>query len=164
MRKGIGPQGLGAPKSVAKQTSWDKQKVDSDYQRSLKRNNEWDARAYSFEKTKGREYNRMDNDQLRRTQQHFYDQRMAELETSQLINARNQPKSQPKGAKDPYNTPAKQVGRNLADVADKKREKADKVEAKGKAEKAERLRNKASKLDEKHVKKAFKNIDLNFRA
>ena len=57
---------------------------------------------------------------------------------------------------------AKQVGRNLADVADKKREKADKVEAKGKVKKAERLRNKASKLDEKFVNKAFKNMDFMF--
>jgi|14BtaG_2_1085337.scaffolds.fasta_scaffold03378_3 hypothetical protein len=61
-------------------------------------------------------------------------------------------------------SPAKQVGRNLAEVADKKRVKADRAEAKGKPKKAERLRNKASKLDKKHVTKAFKNIDLNFKA
>ena len=55
-------------------------------------------------------------------------------------------------------SPAKQVGRNLADVADKKREKANAAEAKGKTKKAERLNNKASKLDKKHVTKAFKAV------
>lgn len=93
MRKGIGPQGLGAPKSPAKQTSWDTSKEDNEYKRSLKFNNDRDANDYAFEKTKGREYNKMDSDQLRRTQQSFYDQRMADLETSQLKNARKQPKS-----------------------------------------------------------------------
>ena len=56
-------------------------------------------------------------------------------------------------------SPAKQIiGRNLADAADKKRAKAEKAEAKGKTKRAERLRNKASKLDKKHVQKAFKNV------
>jgi hypothetical protein len=72
----------------------------------------------------------------------------------------------PKSAAKMYGakSPAKQIGRNLAEVADKKRVKADKAEAQGKPKKAERLRNRASKLDKKHVTKAFKNIDLNFRA
>ena len=48
---------------------------------------------------------------------------------------------------------AKIMGRNLADVADKKRAKAEKAEAKGNIKKAERLRGKANKLVTKKLKK-----------
>lgn len=51
---------------------------------------------------------------------------------------------------------AKIMGRNLADVADKKRAKAEKAEAKGKIEKGKLLRAKASKLDKKHILKSLK--------
>ena len=100
MRKGIGPQGLGAAKSPAKmygakspakQTSWDSQKEDNDYKRSRKKDNERISRNYAREEldkmTKGKPGTGMSNETMRNITNSLEQKKMSELRTKQLKNA-----------------------------------------------------------------------------
>ena len=92
MKKGIGPQGLGASKSPLKQTSWDTQKADNDYKRSRKKDNERISRNYAGEElnkmTKGKPGTGMSNETMRSITNSLEQKKMSELETKQLKNAR----------------------------------------------------------------------------